>query len=347
MKKIGSALLLLCLLFAGLTACGEKPAEVSSAAGVGRFTEVPGTETDAGTESGETESGEAEGSQAPGQQSQTGDTLSWKFENGKYTYTFPKRDDSGLAGVNEMYSFSRAMFEDQPDDWFFGKTTRDAATGEVTVVWDRQQSTLDVLEKYGAVYRGDEERKVVYLTFDAGYENGTTGQILDILKEKQVPAAFFVNGHYVNSAGDLIQRMLDEGHIIGNHAVNHYDLTTVDVDTFIAEVQGLDDLYYAKFPDAPPMVYFRPPSGNCNEWVLKMTDLMGYTTVLWSWAYQDYDTNNQPPVSSTLEKVKAGLHNGCVYLLHPESQTNVDMLGQMIDWIRGQGYEFLPIADIQ
>ncbi len=333
-----TTILLLCAL---AVSCGKEPAaELGETAGVVR---LPAAESDT-VETVVGEDGETAGA---GRENTPTSALSWTKENGTYTYTFPERDDSGLVKVDEMRSFSTAMFDDQPDDWYFGKTTRDASTGEVTVVWERSQSTLDALDKYGAIYRGDEERKVVYLTFDAGYEYGTTAKILDVLKEKEVPATFFVNGHYVESAPQMIRRMLDEGHIIGNHAVNHYDLTGVDVDTFLSEVQGLEDLYYATFPDAPPMVYFRPPSGNCNEWVLKMTDLMGYTTVLWSWAYKDYDTNNQPDVWSTMENVKAGLHNGCVYLLHPESETNAAMLGQMIDWIRGEGYEILPLADIQ
>lgn len=322
------------------SSCGAKRGEVSGNAGVGRYhnAEKESFGTDG---NGETEIN------AQTKPPVSAAELSWSIVDGKYVYTFPARDDSGLDTVEEMNSFSTAMFEDQPGDWFFGKTIRDASTGEVTVEWDRADSTLQTLEKYGAIYRGDEEKKVVYLTFDSGYEYGTTSQILDILKEKNVPATFFVNGHYVKSAPDMIERMLDEGHIIGNHAVNHYDLTTVSVDTFIEELQGLEDLYYERFPDAPPMIYFRPPSGNCNEWVLKLADKMGYTTVLWSWAYMDYDTDNQPAVSDTLEKVKTGLHNGCIYLLHTESQTNVDMLGEMIDWIRGEGYEFLPLADIQ
>ncbi len=327
-------ILWLLLLGTLVVSCGkEEPAVLGETAGV--YRQPPENHT------GETATSEPMG------ETTTASAVSWKKENGTYTYTFPERDKSGMEQVDEMRTFSTAMFDDQPDDWYFGKTTRDAATGEVTVVWDRSESTLAALEEYDAVYRGDEERKVVYLTFDAGYEYGTTAKILDVLKEKEVPATFFVNGYYVESAPQMIRRMLDEGHIIGNHALNHYDLTTVGVDTFIEEVQGLEDLYYATFPDAPSMIYFRPPSGNCNEWVLKMTDLMGYTTVLWSWAYLDYDTANQPPVASTLQNVMDGLHNGCVYLLHPESETNAAMLGQMIDKIREAGYEFLPLADIQ
>ena len=132
-----------------------------------------------------------------------------------------------------------------------------------------------------------------------------------------------------------------------HHCVNHYDLTTVDSDTFIAEVQGLEDIFYTYFPDADPMLYFRPPSGAANEWVLNLADKMGYTTVLWSWAHRDFVDDDQPGHAETIQKIKQGLHNGCVYLLHPESTTNTAILGEMIDWIRSQGYEFLPLCDIE
>ncbi len=271
----------------------------------------------------------------------------WDYVDGKYIFNFPARSDDKIDTVGEMYDMPKTRFDDQPNDWFFGKTTRDSVTGEVTYSWDRSSSTLEILKKYNTIYRGDTDNKVCYLTFDCGYENGTMSTILDTLNEKKVSATFFVNGHYVRSASVLIQRMIDEGHIIGNHALNHYNLTEVDVETFQKEVQGLEELYYETLPDAPPMIYFRPPSGNCNEWVLKFADILGYRTVLWSWAYMDFDEDNQLDVNEALEKVMNGLHNGSVILLHPESPTNTKMLGQMIDEIRNAGYEILPLCDIE
>ena len=271
----------------------------------------------------------------------------WSIVDGKYVFDFPARSNDKLDTVDEMYDMPKTRFDDQPNDWFFGKTERNPETGDVTYLWDRSASTLDTLKKYNAIYRGDTESKVCYLTFDCGYENGTMDSILDTLNEKKVSATFFVNGHYVRSASDKIQRMIDEGHIIGNHALNHYNLTEVSVDTFLEEVQGLEELYYETLPDAPPMLYFRPPSGNCNEWVIKFADKLGYRTVLWSWAYKDFDENDQLDVDEALQKVMKGLHNGSVILLHPESQTNTEMLGQMIDEIRDAGYEILPLCDIE
>lgn len=344
MKRIFS--ILLALLF--LTACSPEPAQVSKTVGVGRET----TETESGLPAGESTAQSNGGTGTTGDSSgTTASEKMWDFVDGKYVYSFPKRDDSGLADLSDLASLQYVPFDDanaDNNDWYFAPTHRDSATGDVTLTWgkDRSDSTLAILEKYGAIYRGDESQKVVYLTFDCGYETGTMTTILDTLKEKNAPATFFVNGHYVESAQDMVRRMIDEGHIIANHCVNHYDLTTVDAETFISEVQGLEDLFYTYFPDADPMIYFRPPSGAANEWVLNLADKMGYTSVMWSWAYRDYVDDDQPPVAETLEKVKSGLHNGCVYLFHPESTTNTAMLGDMIDWLRSVGYEIYPLCDI-
>ncbi len=140
--------------------------------------------------------------------------------------------------------------------------------------------------------------------------------------------------------------MLDEGHIVGNHCVNHEKLTGVSVDTFLDEVGGLTKQFEAAFPDAPQMTYFRPPAGNCSEWVLTFAEKMGYTTVLWSWTYYDYDDEAQPDLMESLNKLKSGLHPGCVYFFHSTSATTAAMLPWAINWIRSQGYEILPICDI-
>lgn len=321
------------------TSCQTQHVAVPQSEGVGRVPQV--------TDSAVSDDNAADTSQ---NSTDLAGTKMWDISNGKYVYNFPKRDSSGLSDLSGLSAMQYVPFDDAAadnNDWYFGQTVRDLSTGEVTTVWDRASTTLEILEKTDTIYRGDESRKVVYLTFDCGYETGTMTSILDTLKEKNAPATFFVNGHYVETAQDMLRRMIDEGHIIANHCVNHYDLTTVESDVFIEKVQGLEDLFYTFFPDAEPMIYFRPPSGAANEWVLTLADKMGYTTVMWSWAYRDYIDDDQPDPAETLEKIKKGLHNGCVYLLHPESTTNVAILGDMIDWIRSQGYEILPICDIE
>ncbi len=273
----------------------------------------------------------------------------YEFKDGKYVYYLPNRDTSGLATIAEMDSTPNVPFEDggpdQPNDWYPGKTDRDPYTGEVTVKWDRYASTLEAVRKYHGIYRGDESKKVCYLTFDCGYEYGPTPKILDVLKEKQAPGLFFVTGQYVSESTDLVKRMLDEGHLVGNHTKSHYRMTTLTAAEAIDELDQLENLYKSLIPGAPDMLYFRPPYGNVNEWLLKLMDKAGYITTLWSWTYMDYDTNNQWAIEDALSAAQRGLHNGCVYLFHTESWTNANMLGDLIDWIRAQGYEIVPMCD--
>jgi len=356
-SRLLSALLLAGLL---LTGCGgPEPAEVSETAGVGRI--MPGETTEAGTPVTPAETDESGAPANPDVQTDSTGTPTaagerfqngkyWDFVDGKYIYSLPKRDDSGLATLSDLNSVWGLHFPDsnlESGDWYTGKLIRDLNTGEVTVKWDRWDSTIEILNQYHGIYKGNTEEKVCYLTFDCGYEYGTTTKILDTLKEKQAPGLFFLTGQYVREEPELIQRMMDEGHLVGNHSVNHKQMASLSADEFQKELNGLEDLFYAQFPDAPPMLYYRPPSGDMNQWSLRLADKMGYTTVLWSTTYKDYDTNNQLPVEDALTLMKQGLHNGAVYLLHAESQTNADMLGDLIDWIRAQGYTILPICDIE
>ena len=267
--------------------------------------------------------------------------------DGKYVYAIPEPDRSGLSDLSSVNALSKALFSDaNGTDWYYGKTERDLTTGEVKYVWDRSADTLALLDKYDAVYRKNEDEKVVYFTFDCGYENGWTEPILDVLKEKNVPGLFFVVGHYVETAPDIIKRMYDEGHLVGNHTYTHPNMATgVDADKFIEEITSLENALQDIYPDAPPTLYWRPPYGACNEWTLAMAEKMGLTTVLWSWAHYDYVEDEQPDVAASLEKAKKGLHNGAVYLFHCVGETNPKILGDLIDYIRGEGYEIRPICN--
>ena len=350
MKKANRifALLLAAML---LVACAENPANVSENAGIGRF-QPSRDETDESLSpsdpvdqppNDETEPPETE----PPQVSPTG--KSWAVIDGKYEYFFAERDKTAQNDLSDMAGVSKAFFADaaDPADWYPGKVSYDEATGKVTYAWDRYKSTLEVLEKYGGIYRGDTEAKTIYLTFDCGYEYGPTPDILDTLKEKNVPAIFFVTGQYVKEEPAIIQRMLDEGHIVGNHTVNHKRATLLSAEEFVSEMQRLEDMFVASFPDADPMIYYRPPYGDCSEYTLRLADKMGYRSVLWSFTYADFDVNNQLSYDAAMAKVKSGLHPGAVYLFHTESTTNAAILGEFIDWVRSQGYEFLPVCDIK
>ena len=279
----------------------------------------------------------------------------WKYENGTFVYDFPARDTSRVYPLESMYDIPNVPFDDvgydaegnpNTQDWYPGKMSYDESTGESTVLWERSASTLVSVATHHAIYRGDTGRKVVYFTFDSGFETGTTASILDTLKEKHVPATFFINGWYVESAPDMVRRMLDEGHILANHALNHDMLTEATLQSFYDEVTKLEEAYRAAFPDAPDMLYFRPPSENCNDWVLAYAEKLGYTTVLHSWAYRDWVVEDQPDVEESLAKLKENLHPGCVYLFHTVSETNTKMIPLAIDWIREQGYEIIPLCDI-
>ena len=279
--------------------------------------------------------------------------IEWKIdEDGNYIYQPLKRDNSGMATMGEMESFSRARLPDahpadEEDGWFMGQMYYDEASGEAYPgSYDRWDSTKEILAKYGAVYRGDETRKVCYLTFDCGYEKGSTGRILDTLKEKKVPGTFFLTGSYIRSEPELVARMLDEGHVVGNHTNTHPVMPDLSVDEVLDELTQVEKSFREAFPDAADMLYFRPPTGACTEWLFKIAAKLGYRTVLWSYGYYDWSEYWQPTYEEGLASVKSGLHPGCVYLLHAESATNADILPEFIDWIRAQGYEILPMCDI-
>lgn len=189
--------------------------------------------------------------------------------------------------------------------------------------------------KYNAVFAG-QPTKQVYLTFDNGYENGNTIPILNTLKEKRVPAVFFLTGDYVKENKDLVDRMIQEGHIIGNHGYLHKSFPSLSIRGLTEEIGKLDELM--KSQHNYEMTLVRPPKGEFSERVLEQTRQLGYQTVLWSFAYLDYQVNNQPDAKKSLERTLTGLHPGAIYLLHSLSNTNVVILPDLIDQIRAQGY---------
>ena len=195
----------------------------------------------------------------------------------------------------------------------------------------------DEMSQYGGYAVFDDNEKIV-LTFDQGYENGYTTPILDTLKEKDVKAVFFVTGDYVKRNADLVKRMIDEGHIIGNHGMAHASLPKLSRDEAINEIMSLHDYVVNKF--GYEMKYFRPPCGEYSEQAVALAQELGYTTMLWSFAYQDWEVNNQPNPTEAFERVSGAAHGGAIYLLHSVSATNAEILPQVIDCIREQGYDF-------
>lgn len=191
-------------------------------------------------------------------------------------------------------------------------------------------------EKYGANFIAPDNGKI-YLTFDCGYEyNNITADILDTLKEKDVKAVFFVTMHYVKSNPELVQRMIDEGHAVGNHSNHHYCIPDLSVDEMAYEIMSLHEYVLEHF--GYEMTLFRPPEGAYSTRSLAVTQSLGYKTVHWSFAYIDWDTSNQPDRETALQKVTSSAHSGAIYLLHAVSETNAAILGDAIDSFREQGY---------
>ena len=186
-----------------------------------------------------------------------------------------------------------------------------------------------------------ENKKVIYLTFDEGYENGYTEKILDILKEKQVSAVFFVTMPYAREQTALMNRFVQEGHVIGNHSVTHpsQGMPSLSIEDQMSEYQELQD--FIKNTYQYDMYLFRPPAGIFSEQSLAVAACFGYRTVLWSLAYADWDPDRQPSTEEALKKMEGRLHNGAIYLLHAVSATNTAVLGEFIDYAREQGYEFM------
>ena len=204
----------------------------------------------------------------------------------------------------------------------------------------------DQLRQYQAAYIGDVGEKVLYLTFDAGYENGCTAKILDTLKEKQVPAAFFLVGNYIQRSPDLVRRMVAEGHTVGNHTMHHYDMSRLsDKAAFSKELTDLEALYKETVGQELPK-YYRPPQGIYSEENLKMAQELGYQTVFWSLAYVDWNNDAQPTKETAFAKLLPRTHNGAVVLLHSTSKTNAEILGELIDKWKAMGYRFGTLEEL-
>lgn len=200
--------------------------------------------------------------------------------------------------------------------------------------------------KHAVIYLGSPEEKRVYLTFDAGYENGNVEKILDVLKEKNVPGAFFILPQLAKENTELVRRMRDEGHLICNHTKTHRNMSKItDFETFRSELCAAEDIL-REHTGLEMDKFYRPPEGRFSEQNLEFADRLGYTTVFWSLAYADWDNNKQLAPERALELVLSRTHNGCVALLHPTSSTNAAILGRYIDTLRAQGYTFGSLNEL-
>ncbi|MEA5010821.1 MAG: polysaccharide deacetylase family protein [Angelakisella sp.] len=211
---------------------------------------------------------------------------------------------------------------------------------------NRSQGALQYNSKYGkydALFIGPDSNNI-YMTFDEGYEYGLTPAFLDILKDKGVKALFFVTYDFVNRNGELVQRMIDEGHTIGNHSWSHKNYSTLSPKAAAEDMMKLHNLVKEKFNYE--MKYFRFPSGNFNEQCLAVVQGMGYKSLFWSFAYKDWLVDDQPNPATSLKKIVDSAHPGAIYLLHAVSKTNADILAEAIDQIREAGFAWADPSTI-
>ena len=206
-------------------------------------------------------------------------------------------------------------------------------------------ASVQELAQYDAYFMGNDSDQVIYLTFDCGYENGNTEPILDALKKHSVPATFFVVGHFLETEPELVKRMAQEGHAVGNHTWHHYDIDTLDQETFQAELEDVAKLFQ-ELTGKELSPYYRPPEGKCGIYNLKMAEELGYSTIFWSLAYVDWDTNNQPSHEAALDKLTSRIHPGAVVLLHNTSQTNGEILDELLTKWEEMGYTFSPLSEL-
>ena len=207
-------------------------------------------------------------------------------------------------------------------------------------------ATPQELARFQAAYLGDTTQKVIYLTFDAGYENGCTEKILDILKQHQVPAAFFLVGNYMERNADLVRRMVEEGHIVGNHTMHHYDMSKLSTkEAFSKELTDLETLFQETTGKELPK-YYRPPQGIYSKDNLLMAKELGYQTVFWSLAYMDWNNDAQPTAEEAYAKLLPRIHDGAVVLLHSTSQTNAAILDDLLTQWKNVGYTFAGIDQL-
>lgn len=202
-----------------------------------------------------------------------------------------------------------------------------------------------LLDKHQAFYVDETDEKVLYLTFDNGYEQGYTEQVLDVLKKQNIPATFFVTGHYVKSEPGLVKRMSDDGHIIGNHSNTHPDFTKMSKENVKQELDTLEK-YVAEITDQKKLTYLRPPRGTFNEDTLSWADELGYVHVFWSLAFKDWETDQQKGWKYAYDQILSQIHPGAVLLLHTVSEDNAEALDKVITELKEQGYTFKSLDDL-
>ena len=207
-------------------------------------------------------------------------------------------------------------------------------------------ATIDDLKQYNAYYASDTDEKILYLTFDAGYENGNTPAILEALKKHQAPAVFFAVGNFIKDNPDLIKRMITEGHIVGNHTMTHPDMSQISsMESFQKELEGVEELY-TSVTGEPMTKFYRPPRGVYSTENLSMAKELGYSTFFWSLAYVDWIQEQQPSKEEAFQKLIPRIHPGAIVLLHNTSSTTAAILDELLTRWEEMGYQFHSIKEL-
>lgn len=202
-----------------------------------------------------------------------------------------------------------------------------------------------ILANHHAVYVDDTDDKVLYLTFDNGYEQGYTEKVLDVLEKHDVPATFFLTGHYVASEPALVKKMSAAGHIIGNHSDTHPDFTTMSKEAMHKELKALEEAV-AEITRQKSLTYLRPPRGTFNEETLEWADKLGYVHVFWSLAFKDWETDKQKGWEYAYDQIMSQVHPGAIMLLHTVSKDNAEALDKVISKLKQEGYTFKSLDDL-
>lgn len=246
--------------------------------------------------------------------------LGWTFAS----YTYEKPDDVSVSASTEQ-------------NWGLSFPT----PGQTPV----GNATPEKMAEQNAYYVDTSGEKVIYLTFDAGYENGNTAKILDALKKHEIPATFFLVGNYISTSPELVMRMVEEGHTVGNHTSHHPDMASISSkEAFSKELTELEE-QYKELTGEDMVKFYRPPRGVYSEANLALAKEMGYRTFFWSLAYVDWYENNQPEPAEAFEKLLSRIHPGAIVLLHSTSRTNADILDELLTRWEEMGYSFCPLTE--
>ncbi len=243
----------------------------------------------------------------------------------------------GSIAVLTNASVNNSLFKNS-ENWGLGFGTKgEKPTGN---------ASADELKRYNAHFIDSCDEKIIYLTFDAGYENGYTPIILDALKKHNVPASFFLVGNYIETSPDLVKRMVEEGHIVGNHTYSHPDMSKISSkEAFKKELESLE-MEYKKVTNQDMKKYYRPPKGTYSEANLEMANELGYTTIFWSLAYVDWYVDKQPSKEEAFDKLIGRIHPGAVVLLHSTSETNANVLDELLGRWKDMGYSFASLDEL-